>query len=128
MKKYFIIALICILLDQIVKSIILRYFAFSKNYGAAFGILQGKVSLIIILTFFALGFLIYYSGKIKKYGQYGLGLLFGGLVGNLVDRMVYGYVIDYIRIWMWPAFNLADLFNVAGVIILILYLKNVKNL
>ena len=49
------------------KSIVLRYFAFSKNYGAAFGIFSGQVKLIILLTFFAIGFLVYYSKDINRY-------------------------------------------------------------
>lgn len=128
MRKYFIIALACILLDQIIKFIITRNFAYTKNYGAAFGILQNKASLIIILTFFALGFLVYYSTKVKSYGSYGLGLVFGGLIGNLIDRLIYGYVVDYIKIGGWPAFNLADVFLVAGVTALIFYMKNARNL
>ncbi len=128
MKKYFVIALILVLLDQLVKNIATRCCSFEKNYGMAFGILNGKIWLIILLSFFAIGFLVYYFNKIKKYGVYGLSFVLGGITGNLIDRMVYGYVIDYISIWIWPAFNLADVFNVLGVIVLIFYLKNAKRI
>jgi len=77
--------------------------------------------LFYFVRFFALGFLIYYTPKIKH--SLGLGLIFAGLIGNLIDRLNYGYVIDYIKISAWPAFNLADIFTVTGVIILILYLR-----
>ena len=126
MKKYFLIAIPLIILDQTIKFIIKKYFTYSTNTGAAFGILQNKTNIIILLTFFALGFLIYYTPKIKH--SLGLGLIFAGLIGNLIDRLNYGYVIDYIKISAWPTFNLADIFTVTGVIILILYLKNVKNI
>jgi len=121
MKKYFIIALILIILDQITKYIA-KSFTYSTNTGAIFGILQNQTKLIILLTFFALGFLIYYTTKIKS--PYGFGFVFAGLIGNLIDRLTYNYVIDYIKILTWPAFNLADIFLVTGVIILIIHLRN----
>ena len=122
MKKYMLIALICILIDQTTKFLAKKYITISTNTGAIFGILQNQTKLIILLTFFALGFLIYYTTKIKC--PYGFGLVFAGLIGNLLDRLVYGYVIDYIKILTWPAFNLADIFLVTGVIILIIHLRN----
>lgn len=128
MKKYFLIAILLILLDQILKNIITNCCFFEKNYGMVFGLLQGKIKLIILLSFFAIGFLIYYANELKNWNVYGLSLIIAGIVGNLADRMVYGYVIDYIHIWIWPAFNLADIFNVLGVIILIFNFKNAKHI
>lgn len=124
MKKYIKIAILLILLDQIIKYIFKNYYTYSTNTGAVFGILQNQTKLIIFLTFFALGFLIYYIPKIKT--QLGLALIFSGLIGNLIDRLTYSYVIDYIKISVWPAFNLADIFLVLGVIIIIV--KNAKSL
>jgi len=121
MKKYFTIAIILIILDQISKFIIKNYFNYSKNYGAAFGILQNKTILIVLLTFFAIGFIIYYTKIIKN--NLAKGLVFAGLIGNLIDRLTYGYVIDFIKISMWPSFNLADIFLVTGVILLIIKLR-----
>lgn len=117
MKKYMLIALICILTDQIAKFLAKKYLTISTNTGAIFGILQNQTTIIILLTFFALGFLIYYTNKLNPIG---LGLIFGGLIGNLLDRLIYSYVIDFIKISIWPAFNLADVFLVIGIIILIL--------
>ncbi len=122
MKKYIPIAVILIILDQIIKTIVTKYYTFSKNTGAIFGILSNHTYIIILLTFFALGFLIYYTPKIKN--QIGLALIFAGLIGNLIDRLVYRYVIDYIRIYTYPAFNLADIFLTVGVIIIIIHLRN----
>ena len=121
MKKYFTIAIILIILDQISKFIIKNYFNYSKNYGAAFGILQNKTSLIVLLTFFAIGFIVYYTKIIKD--NLAKGLVFAGLIGNLIDRLTYGYVIDFIKISKWPSFNLADIFLVTGVILLIIKLR-----
>jgi signal peptidase II len=122
MKKYFIIAITLIIIDQITKYIVKNYFTYSTNTGAIFGILQNQTKLIILLTFLAVGFLTYYTTKIKS--PYGFGFVFAGLIGNLIDRLTYSYVIDYIKILTWPAFNLADIFLVTGVIILIIHLRN----
>lgn len=122
-KKAYLIAVLCILLDQIMKTIIRKYFSFEKNYGIAFGLLQNKLSLLIFIGFLIIGFLVYYSNKVKGLGMLGIGLLLGGASSNLIDRMAYGYIVDFIKIWIWPAFNFADVFNVIGVILLILYFR-----
>ncbi len=120
MKKYFIIAILCILIDQITKYLAKNYFTYSTNTGAVFGILQNQTTLLILLTFFAIGFLIYYT---KQLNPIALGLIFGGLIGNLIDRITYQHVIDFIKILNYPAFNLADIFIVVGVILSIYKLR-----
>jgi len=122
-KKAYIIAILCVLVDQIVKSVIINSSSFEKNYGAAFGILEGHLSLLIFISFLIISFLIYFSDKVKGLGVWGIGLLLGGATSNLVDRMLYGYIVDFIKIGFWPSFNLADVFNVAGVVLLIIYLR-----
>lgn len=124
-KKAYFIAVLCILLDQISKAVIGRYFSFEKNYGIAFGLLQNKLSLLIFIGFLITGFLVYYSNKIKGLGSIGVGLLLGGASSNLIDRMAYGYIVDFIKIWIWPAFNFADVFNVIGVMVLIFYFRKI---
>ena len=116
-KKFSLLALTLILLDQLTK----YFFGTTKNYGAAFGILQGWKLLFVIISFFVIGFILYYKDKIEGYGYYGLILLFSGTIGNLVDRLVFGYVRDFIDLGFWPSFNLADSFNTIGVILLIIY-------
>ena len=123
MKKVYLIAILCILADQISKALARKFFSFEENYGAAFGILQNKLSLLIFIGFLIIGFLIYYSNLVEGLGIYGIGLLLGGATSNLIDRMLYGYIVDFIKIWIWPAFNLADMFNVTGVILMIIYFK-----
>ncbi|MEK6952085.1 MAG: signal peptidase II [Nanoarchaeota archaeon] len=115
--KFTLISLGLILIDQISKFLLET----SKNYGAAFGILEGWKWLFVIVSFFVIGFILYYKEKVKGYGYYGVVLLFSGTIGNLVDRLVFGYVRDFIELGFWPSFNLADSFNTVGVILLIIY-------
>ncbi|MEK6934541.1 MAG: signal peptidase II [Nanoarchaeota archaeon] len=117
MSKFTLISLLLILLDQISKYLLES----SRNFGAAFGILQGWKWFFIILGFFVMGFVLYYKDKVKNYGYYGLVLLFSGTVGNVIDRLVFGYVRDFIDFGFWPSFNLADSFNTIGVILLVIY-------
>ncbi len=117
MNRFTLISLGLILLDQISK----YYFGTSRNFGAAFGILQGWKWLFIIVSFFVIGFILYYKDKIKGFSRYGLILLFSGTIGNLIDRLVFGYVRDFIDLGFWPSFNLADSFNTVGVILLVIY-------
>ena len=117
MKKVVFIPLGLILLDQITKF----YFESSRNYGAAFGILQGWKWVFIVASFVVLGIVYYYKDKVKGYGGYGLILLFSGVIGNLVDRLYFGYVRDFIALGFFPSFNLADSYNTIGVFLLIAY-------
>lgn len=117
MKKLFFIALVLVLLDQITKF----YLASSSNYGAAFGILQGWKWLFVVVSFLVLGLVYYYKDKVQGYGYYGLVLLFSGVIGNLADRLLYGYVRDFIDLGFFPSFNLADAYNTIGVVILVIY-------
>ncbi|QSQ09803.1 Lipoprotein signal peptidase [Koleobacter methoxysyntrophicus] len=136
MIVYFLIAGI-IVLDQLTKILIQRNFAlheslgvienvfhitFVPNYGAAFGILKDKTfffiltSLIVIISFL---FYLKYVPKEKKILRYALVLQIGGAVGNLIDRIRLGYVIDFLDFRVWPVFNVADMAIVFGVGLLI---------
>ena len=106
---------------------------YSTNYGAAFNLLSGFIWIRIFLTIialFVLFFTAFFYFKIKKftYVHTGLIFLFAGTLGNLVDRVFFGYVIDFLTFSFipFPAFNLADISNLAGVIILIVYLLKKK--
>ncbi len=92
-----------------------------KNYGILFGFLNyEKVKFILILfSLFAILFIFLYSkkfGKEEKFNQFSLGLIEGGIMGNLIDRIKYGYVIDFINFRFWPVFNFADSFILIGII------------
>ncbi len=79
-----------------------------QNTGAVFGILQNQniiLSIITLIVLLAIGF--YYRRMPKAWTIYA-ALICGGAMGNLVDRIRLGYVIDFIRFSFWPAFNVAD--------------------
>lgn len=119
--KFYLIALVVVLIDIVTKQL----FGKIKNYGAAFGILKGYNGLFIIVSFIVIFCLIYYYLK-KDSNVIGFGFLLGGVTGNLIDRLVFGYVRDFIRIGIYPAFNIADIANVIGVLIIILYWNKAK--
>lgn len=118
-SSFWIISIIIIILDQITKYAIRNDFEFTskilsirfvKNYGAGFGILQtSKTFLISVAIVFIIGVIYYYSSYIKDRNETVVAaLLFGGVVGNLTDRLVYGFVTDFIDFYFWPSFNIAD--------------------
>lgn len=92
------------------------------NTGAAFGIFQGQSLPLTILALVGVGTLLFlvlfmyrrfYLLETAR-GKLSLGLILGGTVGNLIDRISFGYVIDFIDIGIWPAFNIADSSVVIG--------------
>ena len=150
MKKLIPISLVCLLIDQIIKvvittnlkiadsiNIITNFFriTYLQNTGAAWSILSGNKIVLILITIIAL-FLIYYfllKNKTLKNIEYILyGILIGGILGNLIDRIRFGYVIDYLDFnfgsYRYPVFNLADICIVISIILLVLIsIKDDKN-
>lgn len=105
------------------------HLTYVENRGAAFSILHGKVGFLIAFTalvLIALLFLLYTSAKKgeSKVLLAALTLVIGGAVGNMYDRIVLGYVVDYFDFrWInFAVFNVADVFVVCGSILLGLYL------
>lgn len=101
------------------------YITYVQNTGAAWSILSGKQYFLIIITLIILIYLIIYLYKKKTYTKLetiGYGLLISGAVGNLIDRIVYGYVIDYLNFYIFnynfPIFNIADTCIVVGIMLL----------
>jgi signal peptidase II len=93
------------------------------NSGIAFGFFTSATSVVITLTLVALGWMAVYfarSGARHPVLPAGLGLVIGGSLSNLVDRVRLGYVTDFIDFGWWPAFNLADSFIVIGVAMLVI--------
>ena len=99
---------------------------FVKNYGVVFGLLSGHTELhialsvagsVIILVF------LHYHPPTTTLGMLSLALILGGGVGNLIDRIRLGYVIDFIsfQLFRWPAFNIADAALTVGLFALIYY-------
>lgn len=140
MKKNILIGLIIFILDRISKQIVIstmkieksiviikNFFSITlaKNTGVAFSLLDGKIDIIIILSIPILLFLI---NMIKKNNRKEeiicYYLILGGALGNLFDRIIFGYVIDFLDFnifgYHYPTFNIADSSIVIGVILLLI--------
>ena len=104
-----------------------RFIYITKTYntGVAWSMLAGKPYLIISISIIIFIILLLYMHRFKndKKNILAFSLIFGGLLGNLIDRIVYGHVIDFIDIMIfnydYPIFNIADSFVFIGVMILI---------
>ena len=140
-----IISFLIIVIDRVVKIIVNKYIPLNKsisviknvfyltnvhNEGAAFSIMTGLRYILIFLSVAFLIFIIYYMYKKKKY-NIEFALIIGGLLGNLIDRIIFGYVIDYIGViifkYYFPIFNIADALIVIGAIILLFRKDGDKN-
>lgn len=94
-----------------------------KNTGAAFGMLQGLGDIFAILAVVVAVGILYYFPQVPSNDwpiRVAMGLEFGGAAGNLIDRLTIGWVTDFISIWRFPVFNVADFCITFGVIVLIL--------
>lgn len=140
-----------VLLDQFTKSLVVKYIksihtlpiienvfhlTYVENRGAAFSIFQGKQTFLIVVTLIFTIFLIYYLIKVPTtrdslWFKISLSFIIGGAIGNLIDRIRFGYVIDFFdfRIIHFAIFNTADSFVVVGTILLVLviFFGNTKN-
>lgn len=137
-----ILSTILVIIDQVSKIIVINnltnnksveviksffYLTYTNNTGAAFSILTGKRILLILVSLIVIGILIYYIKKTKiekKINKIALSLVIGGSIGNLIDRIVKGAVIDFLDFkifgYNYPIFNLADTFIVLGVFLLLI--------
>ena len=121
-------------LDQVLKSLAIQnianlpffvfppYFGFTfvTNKGAAWGAFS---EFSIVLTLFASAAVVvipYMMFKQRCFTYICLGLVWSGALGNLIDRFRYGAVVDFIYLWPWPVFNLADLFISTGCVLMII--------
>jgi signal peptidase II len=142
MKKFFLpLAATVVALDQITKEWILRRFplgfsqevwpVFSlthvKNTGAAFGLFPNANAFFVGSTLFILVMLAWMHRDLLSQGRWAgiaLGLVWGGALGNLVDRLrlwsVTDFLLFYWRGWQWPAFNVADSAICVGLALLVL--------
>ena len=109
-----------------------------RNTGAAFGIFAGshevfRLPFLIGVSIVAIGFILVMLKRLRD-GETGLAMalafILGGAIGNLIDRVIYGEVIDFLdvywSIYHWPAFNVADSFITIGVAITLFYLIKAK--
>ena len=90
-----------------------------RNRGVTFGLLSGTLQpiVLVILSLVIVGFLIDYARKNENYRPF-ISLIVGGAIGNVIDRVVYGSVVDFLDFHLgkyhWPAFNIADSAIVIG--------------
>lgn len=96
-----------------------------KNTGAAFSLLQNQTLFLTVMSVVGLGaILLYFRYRPSDHPllRIALALQLGGALGNLVDRVRYGYVTDFLKIPRWPVFNLADSAISIGVVTVIIFL------
>ena len=113
--------LVVLLLDRLVKWLHLRISQGQtvRNTGMAFGMFQGNSAGILILSVLLLAACFFLLRKMKPSGlaPIALSMIAGGALGNIVDRVFYGYVIDMFPFFGWFVFNVADVGVVAGAVL-----------
>lgn len=143
---YLITVLITILLDQVTKIAIIanlkpgesipvmgNFFALTyvTNKGGAFGLFSGHPWFFVALAGLMVLAGIAFIPKIWKLPgilKFSLGLLVGGAIGNLIDRLRFGFVVDFLDFRIWPTFNVADIAICVGVGLLVIQLLSIKDM
>lgn len=141
MKRIILISTLTLILDILTKQLVINlmienqsislikdFFSitYAKNTGVAFSFLEGNVPLIIIITSIIILLILKYLKETvqNKYEIICYGLIVGGAIGNLIDRIIYGYVIDFLDFnlfgYPFPIFNIADTAIVIGIFSLII--------
>ncbi len=122
---FFGAALITLLADQVSKSLVraflplgssvpllpnLLHFTHTKNPGAAFGLFPNAATLLIVVALFVSAFFLWlgHQGFDRRRVALATGMILGGALGNLIDRVRFGAVTDFVDIRIWPIFNIAD--------------------
>lgn len=145
MLIWIVVIVASVLADQLTKQLVVNFldreeplyiikdvlrFTYVENRGAAFGMLDDHRWVFMIISTVAIVGLTFYMWKFCRESKllcFGLSLIIGGGIGNMIDRIFLGYVIDFIdfcafpEIWMW-VFNVADAFVCVGAGLVILYL------
>ena len=133
------VALVVLVLDQLTKALVRADVQVGEknevlpfldighvhNDGVAFGFLGGGGAIVLVVTFAALALLVGFFARNPTRPLLWLptGMLLGGAIGNLVDRIRQGYVTDFIELPHWPSFNVADISITCGVIVLVIVLE-----
>jgi signal peptidase II len=139
---FFLTALLVVFFDQLSKLWIKSYsegqiifeagffrITHIHNTGASFGLFQDHSFALTIVAFIGIAFVLLYVFLIPRYfpflgtrmSKVTLGLVLGGIIGNLIDRLNQGYVTDFIDTSIWPIFNIADSAITVGVIMFALF-------
>ena len=128
-KLVFIPLFIVVFLDQLIKNLIKNNvlpISWTTNTGSAFGLLKGFNLGLIFVSIIFIGLVVYLYDRIPRIRMLfvSVGIILGGVVGNLIDRIWLGHVIDFIDLKFWPSFNIADSFIMIGALIFLwFYLK-----
>ncbi len=125
--KYYLIGLLLVILDQATKILFYeKYYDFGliaitfvRNTGISFGLLEGSNYVIAVVSVLVLIGLWYYRKEFKGKETW-LLLLVSGIIGNFLDRVFRGYVVDFIDLKFWPVFNFADAYLFVGVAMIII--------
>ena len=143
--NYILIIILIVVIDQITKYIIFKNINqfdninfilfkinFVRNYGAAFNILSGSRLLLSMISIISSIILLYYIIflNIENSKKYSLSFILGGTVGNGIDRVINGFVVDFIDLNFinFPIFNIADISINIGIFLLIYILLSNKQL
>jgi signal peptidase II len=141
--RYYAVAALVFLLDQLTKQIIDAYVPFKEqlsvigqfflithvlNDGAAFSMLPGAQTLFIVITIFVVIGIVWYIERNRRTGRplllTAFALVLGGALGNFIDRVLYGHVIDFLQFnfgsYTFPIFNVADVGITVGVGLILL--------
>lgn len=140
---YILTTIITLIIDQLSKGYILANFklyqsrpvfgkflqtTYTTNTGGAFGVMSQFPSFFVVLAIIMGICGVIFAKKLialKKSYQLGVGLILGGTLGNLIDRLRFGHVVDFIDFSFWPTFNVADIAICVGSgLMIILLLKN----
>lgn len=133
MRKFYFSAslvLILVIMDRVSKDIARSTGHYITNSGISFGLLSGFNSLITIISVIALiifGMLIFIHKNTYSWYSVGLLMMFSGTLGNLLDRILIGHVIDFINIHIFnfPIFNFSDAFLTMGLVII--FIQTLRN-
>ncbi|WP_215113480.1 signal peptidase II [Exiguobacterium sp. s63] len=141
MKRYYGLAILLIFLDQLTKWVVVQtmtigqtievipnllYWTSYRNKGAAWGMLEGQMVFFFVITMLVVAGLTYFMHKeVKGYHLlgYSVGLLLAGAIGNFIDRLFRGEVVDFVDTYPFgynfPIFNVADMALTFGVILMV---------
>lgn len=141
-ESVYSVACVLLMIDQLVKllvrskislmdeiTVIPNFFSLYhiENTGAAFSLFSGATIILIVLSVLVLAFLHFYvlsDEVMTKWKKVGLGIVIGGIIGNLIDRILYGAVVDYLAFsffgYSFPVFNIADIGITVGFLILVI--------
>lgn len=137
---YYLIILFVVILDRLTKMAAagglvpgesipvienIFHITYVQNTGAAFSLLEGQRAFLIVLpAILIVAVIVFLAWKCKEEHwslKLALALIAAGGLGNLIDRLIYGYVVDFLDFRVWPVFNVADIAVCAGCGLLLLY-------